>query len=935
MTYFKHIRMAAIAAIAGVLVVNMALSSPATAARGDKAAAEEYFRDARQYLKNGDANAAVIQLKNALQKDRNHVGARKLLGEIYLRVGNGPAAEKELKAARSRGVDGTEIQILIARAYVLQGKFDSVLKELKDDVTDAALRTDMLHVRGRAFLGLGMREDALASFSEAEKLQPEDIRPKLGLAKVLISMGKLAEAEEKVDAALAVEGDAVEALVLKGELSRLKQDLEGAVAAFNRAIEANGTSIPALLGRAAALIDLNRDEEAQADIATVYSRVPKQPLAGYLSALILAKKKDFAGAQEVLQQAAPMLDNHMPSVFLSGAINYALNQLEQAADQLMRYVAAVPANERARKLLGATLVRKKDMSGAIDVLRPLADSDKADAQVLALLGGAYMRTGKFAEGAELFEKAVRLAPDVSSIRTQLALSRLVQGAPDQAVGELEAAVDLDPEARQASILLTLVHLRQGRFDEALEAAETLRAAMPDNPLAYNLIGAARLGKGELAEARRTFETALQIKADFHPARMNLAQLDLRENNVDGAIRHYEHIIRDDPKHVRALLALADVATRQNREAEVVDWLKKASDANPKAIGPKLRLIRHYSEQRDFPRALAVARDLDARVPNNAQVLEILGRTEIAAGDRTGAVATFRRLTGVAGKAPRAHHLLGGALVASNDQPAARESFRQAIALDPDYVPAVMALSELESRAGNIEKAIRLADGLSEKQPNSAVGPMLAGDAYVRAENYDKALAYYAEAMKRENTGILALRIFNAKQAAGRTVEALAELQAWVNRNEDIPVRHVLTTNYIANGYHEEAIREAEKLMKVDGDNPVLLNNLAWLYDQKGDDRAVALAEKALEKAPNSPEIMDTLGWLLTRHGEVGRGVELLRNAHEAAPKQGDIAYHLAVALSTQGKTVEARRTLERILNARIDFSEAENARNLLRKLGGG
>jgi putative PEP-CTERM system TPR-repeat lipoprotein len=933
MTCLRLIR-ATIVVMATILAVNAAISPPAIAARGDKEASEEYFRDAMKYLKDGDANAAVIQLKNALQKDGNHVGARKLLGEIYLRVGNGPAAEKELKAARSRGVDNKEIQILIARAYVLQGKFESVLKELEDDVADAALRADVLHVRGRAFLGLGMQEDALASFGEAEKLQPTDIRPMVGLAKVLISMGKLKEAEQKADAALAVDGSSVEALVLKGELSRLKQDLPGALAAFDKAIEANRTSIPALLGRAAALIDLNRDEEAQADIATVYSRVPKQPLAGYLSALVLAKKKDFAGAQEVLQQSAPMLDNHMPSVFLSGAIHYALNQLEQAADLLARYVATVPGNERARKLLGATLVRKKDMASAIDVLRPLLDSGKADAQVLALLGGAYMRTGKFAEGAELFEQAVKMAPDVSSIRTQLALSRLVQGAPDEAVGELEAAIDLDPEARQASILLTLVHLRKGRFDEALESAEKLREAMADNPLAYNLIGAAWLGKGEVAEARKTFEKALEIKADFHPARMNLAQLDLRENNVEGAIRHYEHILKEDPNHVGALLALADVATKQNREEDVVEWLRKASDANPKAIGPKARLIRHYSEQREFRRALAVARELDARVPNNAQVLEILGRTEIAAGDRTGAVATFRRLVGVAGKAARAHHLLGGALVAVNDQPAARESFRQAMSLDPKYVPAIMALAELESRSGNLDEALKLATALSAAQPDSAVGPMLAGDAHVREKAYDKALAYYAEALKRENSGVLALRIFNARQAAGQTVKALSELQQWVDSNDDSAVRHVLTTNYIANGYHDEAIKEAEKLMKVDGANPILLNNLAWLYDQKGDDRAVALAEKALASAPNSPEIMDTLGWLVTRRGDIDRGVELLQAAHEAAPKQGDIAYHFAVALSKQGKTVEARRTLERILNARIDFSEAANARELLRKLGG-
>ncbi len=61
-------------------------------------------------------------------------------------------------------------------------------------------------------------------------------------------------------------------------------------------------------------------------------------------------------------EASPALDDHLPSVFLSGAVNYALDQLEQAEGLLNRYVAAVPDNIRARKLLGATLVRNKNFA---------------------------------------------------------------------------------------------------------------------------------------------------------------------------------------------------------------------------------------------------------------------------------------------------------------------------------------------------------------------------------------------------------------------------------------------------------------------------------------------------------------------------------------------------------------------------------------------
>lgn len=933
MSDIRHNKVVAAIAIAAVCVTTLGFSSSVQAARGDKAVSEKYLQDARKYLEDGDANAAVIQLKNALQKDRNNVGARKLLGEIYLRAGNGPAAEKELKAAKRRGADGIDLQIKIARAYIMQGKFTDVLEELQDDISDPTLRNDILHERGRAYLGLGKRQEALETFSEAEKLKPEDIRQKVGLARVHVSMGNLPDAEAKIDDALKVNPNAVAALVLKGELSRLKHDLEGSVAAFDQALKINKTNISALLGRAAALIDLNKDEQAQADLEAVYSRVPKQPLAAYLSALILAKKKDFAGAQEILQQVSPALDNHMPSVFLSGATHYALDQLEQAADRLSRFVSAVPGNVRARKLLGATLVRKNDMAGAIDVLKPLVDSNKADAQVLALLGSAYMRTGKFAEGSDLFERAVQAAPNVSSIRTQLALSRLVQGSADQAVGDLETAVGLDPKARQASILLTLVYLRKGQFDEALASAQRLHKTMPENPMAQNLIGAAYLGKQDLVKARESFEAALKTKSDFHPARMNLAQLDLREDKIDDAVKNYEIIIGENPKHVGALLAMADVAVRQKRTNNVVGWLKKASAADEKTIAPKLRLVQYYSGQRDFQRAIAVARELDTKAPNNPQVLEALGRTEIAIGDPAAAVATFRRLATVAAKSPRAHHLLGGALVAASDLVSARSSFRESISLRPDFVPAIMALVELESREGNTQEALTLASQIEESRPKSSIGPMLTGDVQLRVGKFDEAISSYKKAIELEDTGSLAIRLFNARRRAGQTKSALTEMQAWVDNKNDVGVRHVLASNYISLGQYDNAIRESEKLLAVDGDNPVLLNNLAWLYDQKNDKRAVAVAERALSKAPKSSAVMDTVGWILVRKGDLKRGLELLQRAHNADPKQGDIAYHFAFALHKTGKFREAKRALQRILRAKLKFSELENARKLLKEIG--
>ena len=905
------------------------------AATADEEKSEKFLREAREFIKKGDGNAAVIQLKNSLQSNPSNVAARQLLGEIYLRVGNGPSAEKEFRAAMRRGANDTKIKILLARAYLLQGKNQEALEEVSADITDEEARPDALIVRGQTLLGLREFDKARIALTDADKLKPEDVRAKIGMAQSFVSQGKIKEGEAEIDEALRRKPESVEALVLKGELRRLNKDLDGAVQQFDKAVKVNDKNLLARLGRAASLIDLGKDQDAQADLDTVFRRVPKHPLASYLQALVLAKKKDYAAAQETLQQAGRFLDNHMPSIFLRGAISYALNQYEQAVSNLERYTQAVPNNVRARKLLGATLVRKREAARAIKVLEPLITEETKDAQLLTLLGSAYMQVGKFNEGTKYFSRASDAAPDVASIRMQQALGSLAQGQSDAAVGQLENAINLDPEARQATVLLALVKLRKRDFDGALVAARQLQKQMKDNPLADNLIGAAHLGKGDRKAARTTFEAALKKKADFHPARMNLAQLDLQDKKIGDAKKHYETIIEQDPKHMGAMLAMANISAQENDRPNVISWLKRAGDANPKSLTPNLRLIQYYGRNREFQKAVAVARGLSNSQPDNPRVLEALGRAQTSAGDAIAAVQTYKRLSSLNPKSAAILGLVAGAQISAKDPESARATLKDAIALDEKYLPAKIALVELESAEKNYEEALQLAAELKTAQPKSHYGDLRTGDVLMRQQKFKEAAAAYNQAIAKSDVATLAIRRFNANRQGGNTDATLKELQGWVDKKDDRGARHVLASAYLSAQENDDAIREAEKLLAKEAQNPVLLNNLAWLYQQKKDKRALEYGERAFKAAPKSAAVLDTLAWILVEQGhDAKRGVELLKKAHEMAPKQGDIHYHLAVGLEKTGQTAEAKRSLERLIGAGTKFQSLDDAKALLKKLGG-
>ena len=112
-----------------------------------------------------------------------------------------------------------------------------------------------------------------------------------------------------------------------------------------------------------------------------------------------------------------------------------------------------------------------------------------------------------------------------------------------------------------------------------------------------------------------------------------------------------------------------------------------------------------------------------------------------------------------------------------------------------------------------------------------------------------------------------------------------------------------------------------------------LNNLAWLYQKRGDPRAEATAQRAYLLAPG-PESADTLGWILTSGGAPARGEVLLRIAGSQQPADPRIQYHLAVALNDTGKKADAVKVLQGVVAAKGDFDEKTQAQKLLTEPGG-
>ncbi len=910
------------------ILVPVILGSQAHAAK-EPPAGKPLLVQAQAHLDKNQPKEAVELLKSALKENPKDADARFMLGGIYLLAQQGPSAEKEFRAALANGRNTDEVRNQIGEALLQQARYQDVLKEINPQGVDPEQRSAAMALRGRAYLGLERFDEAQAAFEAATELAPRSVPAKIGLARVLIQRKQNDRAMALIDEALKIDPAFSGAKILKGEMQRMSRQLEPALATFGGVVQANPRNVEGLLGRAATLIDLNRDAEAQKDLDAALELAPKHPLALYLNALILTKKQDYANAQAVLQRAGAALDNYLPAQYLRGAIAYAQGNLEQAAANLNSFVAAVPDNANGQRLLGSTMIRQGRFDDAVKTLQPLAEAAQADAPALSLVATAQMGAGNYAKAIEFFQKAAGLDPRNSLYRTQLAVAKLAAGQNADAVKDLQTAVKEDPEAKRPQLLLVRYHLFNRDYDAALKVIGDMLKANPKDPVALNLKGVAYRARNNTAEARSAFQAALAASPDYLPASQNLARLDVQGKDYAAAEGRFKDVLARDPKNEAAMIELARLALTRKKKDEAIKWLEKAQAENPKSSAAGLRLIEVHLQGGDIVKALATASALDRRVPGRPEVVEALGRTQMLAGDSISAVATYTRLSGLAKDNANVYFALGRAQLQSGDALGARQSYQRALKIDPKLVPAVLELVNLEISNERLQAAMELATALRKGQPELPMGDLLVGHVLARTGKTDQAVEAFRAAEKKINSADSALRLYYGYTELKRPNDGFRVLEAWLATTPgDQQIRRILASAYLSAGEMSKAIAHHQRLKEQDGNNPMILNNLAWLYQSVGDPRALGEAKRAYELSPKAAVVKDTYGWILVSQGSLEQGVKLLEEATALAPDEPEIQYHLALGRVKQGRKDDACALLDTIMESDADFHQREDARKL-------
>ncbi len=146
---------------------------------------------------------------------------------------------------------------------------------------------------------------------------------------------------------------------------------------------------------------------------------------------------------------------------------------------------------------------------------------------------------------------------------------------------------------------------------------------------------------------------------------------------------------------------------------------------------------------------------------------------------------------------------------------------------------------------------------------------------------------------------------------------------------------LLAQRYEQNQEYDKAIDRYRRILAVDPNEPIALNNLAYALAVRKKQPADALgyAERANLVAPENPTVADTLAWIQHLLGHDREAARLLAKAVRALPTNAEVRLHAAVVYAALGMLEPARIELTEALRLDPSLGTGDEAKGVQRVLG--
>jgi superkiller protein 3 len=261
-------------------------------------------------------------------------------------------------------------------------------------------------------LGLVLMESdpatAAVAFLHQAELQPAESRPRFLAGYALERAGKMPQAAEQYRAALALSPKDYESEFALGRVLLRTNDASGAEEQFRAAIAARGDAAPARLGLANTLLAQKKYEAASDALGDYLKLNPADRSAHFDRAAALLNLNRFDDAAAELDRADSGAPPTAESLKMRGEIFLQQKKVKEAVDTLKQALVLAPKDSATAAWIGRADIELRDYPAAIGILTQVHANNPQNADVLRDLSDAFYLGENYAAAIEAMDRLAKL-----------------------------------------------------------------------------------------------------------------------------------------------------------------------------------------------------------------------------------------------------------------------------------------------------------------------------------------------------------------------------------------------------------------------------------------------------------------------------------------------------------------------------------------------
>ncbi|MEM1314941.1 MAG: tetratricopeptide repeat protein [Pseudomonadota bacterium] len=431
------------------------------------------------HVGRGDAEAMEAAFESLAADPVGRVFARYHQGLARAALGDDAAAAEALQAAMDAG-GSREGRPALALAGALE-RLGQV--EAARDVYEAALAS------GRR---APLMEDALAQMQDDAPAPPLVRSAAAGAAETFLSIGGALSDQNALVSLLyarvasALRPELHDARLLIGNVLLERDNPEAAARVFGSVPRRSPLFASAEIGRADALQDLDRIDEAIAALRNV-ARAEADDLAAQLSlAGALRRAERWEESIDVYDEAValiePVENRHWGVFYERGIANERAGRWDDAETDFFKALELRPDQPHVLNYLGYSWVeQRRNFDEAQTMIEKAVEQEPENGYIADSLGWVLYRVGKFEEAVPILERATELEPTDPIINDHLGDAFWMVGRRLEARFQWRRALSFDPEQDEAERIRRKLDVGLDAVLAEEEAAAAAEAVTDDDP----------------------------------------------------------------------------------------------------------------------------------------------------------------------------------------------------------------------------------------------------------------------------------------------------------------------------------------------------------------------------------------------------------------------------------------------------------------------